>query len=190
MMYQALYQVLESQHRAYIWEVFPTLQWAENHKQIEIITGNGECHREKHNRVISYGNDNIGLSLLIVCNKVSVEIASRCFQTYSNLACYDIQVFEIDLSRCAEHRTSPRQIRRYFKKKKKQVLFHSHKQFETHWDRQQKSRRYIVQGHANTVTKKPHHLVVHKIGIYFSLTEPAKVGKGPRILPCGDSTIT
>ena len=35
----------------------------------------------------------------------------------------------------------------------------------------------------------PHHLVVHKIGTYFSLTEPDKVGKGPRILPCGDSTI-
>lgn len=39
------------------------------------------------------------------------------------------------------------------------------------------------------ITNKPHHLVVHKIGIYFSLTEPAKGGKGPRILPCGDSTI-
>ena len=35
----------------------------------------------------------------------------------------------------------------------------------------------------------PHHLAVHKIGTYFSLTEPDKVGKGPRILPCGDSTI-
>ena len=39
------------------------------------------------------------------------------------------------------------------------------------------------------VTNKPHHLVVHKTGIYFSLTEPAKVVKGPRNLPCGDSTI-
>ena len=28
--------------------------------------------------------------------------------------------------------------------KKKQVLFYNYKQFETHWDKQQKSRRYIV----------------------------------------------
>ena len=40
------------------------------------------------------------------------------------------------------------------------------------------------------VTNKPYHLVVHKIEIYFSLTEPANVGKGSRLLPRGDSTIS